>query len=143
ARRDPWANTSRPYDSWRLPNFAKPIDYTLHFVCPYCYTWSESIPITTFHGKVTIRIDILIATQYLILHAKNLNITQAKLIGGSGSTATVTYLPEFEMVHLDFGPTPISTGQITLEIDYTGEINEEDNTGFYREWFWKTIGELS
>ncbi|CAF1272210.1 unnamed protein product [Rotaria sp. Silwood1] len=140
---DPWANTSRPYDSWRLPNFAKPIDYTLHFVCPYCYTWSESIPIATFHGKVTIRIDILNATQYLILHAKNLNITQAKLIGGSGNTATVTYLPEFEMVHLDFSPTPISTGQITLEIDYTGEINEEDNTGFYREWFWKTIGELS
>ncbi|CAF0931516.1 unnamed protein product [Rotaria sordida] len=140
---DPWANTTRPYNSWRLPIFAKPIDYTLHFVCPNCYSWMESIPVTTFYGKVSIQINILNDTQYLVLHAKNLNITTAKLIGGSGSTATITYLPEYEMIHLYFGPTSISVGTITLEIDYTGEINEQDNTGFYREWFWKSIGELS
>ncbi|CAF2517007.1 unnamed protein product [Rotaria sp. Silwood2] len=140
---DPWANLSRPYDSWRLPSFAKPIDYTLHFICPYCYTWSESMPITTFNGKVSIRIKILNETQFLVLHAKNLNITEAKLIDGIENIANITYLPEYEMVHLHFGSTPISVGDITLQIDYTGEINEEDNTGFYREWFWKTIGELS
>ncbi|UJR37821.1 hypothetical protein I4U23_030511 [Adineta vaga] len=34
-------------------------------------------------------------------------------------------------------------GSITLEIDYTGTVNQRDQTGFYREVFWKSIGEIS
>ncbi|CAF4185939.1 unnamed protein product, partial [Rotaria magnacalcarata] len=83
------------------------------------------------------------ATTFLVLHAKNLNITEAKLTSSGGGMATVTYLPEYEMVYLDFFASPIAVGEVTLEIDYIGVLNERDNTGFYREFFWKAIGEIS
>ncbi|CAM4813065.1 unnamed protein product [Rotaria magnacalcarata] len=140
---DPWANISRPYNSWRLPNFAKPIDYKLHISCPHCYAWIDELPVTFFYGKLSIRIDVTNATTFLVLHAKNLNITEAKLTSSGGGMATVTYLPEYEMVYLDFFASPIAVGEVTLEIDYIGVLNERDNTGFYREFFWKAIGEIS
>ncbi|CAF3827275.1 unnamed protein product [Rotaria magnacalcarata] len=140
---DPWANISRPYNSWRLPNFAKPIDYKLHISCPHCYAWIDELPVTFFYGKLSIRIDVTNATTFLVLHAKNLNITEAKLTSSGGGMATVTYLPEYEMVYLDFFASPIAVGEVTLEIDYRGVLNEQDNTGFYREFFWKAIGEIS
>lgn len=140
---DPWANISRPHNSWRLPTYAKPIDYQLSLNCPLCYQWIDNLPATLFYGKVSINIDILTATQSLVLHAKNLNITVATLVTGTPRTATVTYLPEFEMIYLDFGLPQIAVGPVTVEIEYTGVLNERDNTGFYREYFWKSVGELS
>jgi hypothetical protein len=141
---DPWANLTRPYNSWRLPTFAKPIHYTLHISCPDCFTLIPDLSTITFNGQVSIHINILNSTQYLILHAKNLNITQANLTSAGGtSLATITYLPEYEMIYLFFGPSTIDIGEVTLLIDYTGIINEQDQTGFYRELFWKSIGEIS
>jgi hypothetical protein len=92
---------------------------------------------------VAIRINILNATDYLVLHAKNLNIIQANITSGTTSTATITYLPEFEMIYLFFGPSTIPPGEITLLIDYTGEINQQDQTGFYREIFRTSNGGFS
>jgi len=140
---DPWANLTRPYNSWRLPTFAIPIDYTLLIACPDCFTFTSDLSTISFNGQVSIRINILNATQYLILHAKNLNITEAKLSSDGTGIATITYLPEYEMIYLNFGPSTIASGEITLLIDYTGIINEQDQTGFYRELFWKSIGEIS
>jgi len=140
---DPWANLTRPYDSWRLPTFAKPIDYTLHIACPDCFILISNLSTILFNGQVSIRINISSPTEYLILHAKNLNIIEAKLTSGGTGTANITYLPEYEMIYLYFGPSTISIGEITLLIDYTGTINEQDQTGFYRELFWKSIGEIS
>lgn len=139
---DPWVNLTRPYNSWRLPTFAVPMDYTLHISCPDCFSSQANLSPITFNGQVSIRINILTSTEYLILHAKNLNITVARLSNGT-DVATVTYLPEYEMIYLYFGPTMISVGEIILLIDYTGLINEQDQTGFYREFFWKSNGELS
>jgi hypothetical protein len=140
---DPWVNTTRPYNSWRLPTFAKPIDYTLRIACPDCFTSLTDTSAITFNGQVIIRINVTNTTDYLVLHAKNLNITQASLISGSTGTATITYLPEFEMIYLSFNSSTIAIGEITLQIDYTGQINQQDQTGFYRELFWKSNSELS
>jgi hypothetical protein len=140
---DPWANLTRPYNSWRLPTFAKPIDYTLRIACSDCFVLISNSSTITFNGQVSIRINILNTTQYLILHAKNLNIIEAKLTNGDNSTANITYLPEYEMIYLYFGPSTLDIGEITLLINYTGIINEQDQTGFYREIFWKSIGEIS
>jgi len=140
---DPWANFTRPYDSWRLPTFAKPIDYTLHIACPDCFILISNLTTIKFNGQVSIRINISSTTEYLILHAKNLNIIEAKLINGGTGIANITYLPEYEMIYLFFGSSIISIGEITLLIDYTGTINEQDQKGFYRELFWKSIGEIS
>jgi hypothetical protein len=140
---DPWTNLTRPYNSWRLPTFAKPIDYTLLIACPYCFTSTSNLSTITFNGQVTIRINILNATDYLVLHAKNLNLIQANITSGTTSTATITYLPEFEMIYLFFGPSTIPLGEITLLIDYTGEVNQQDQTGFYREIFRTSNGGFS
>jgi hypothetical protein len=140
---DPWVNITRPYNSWRLPVFATPISYTLSLACPNCFTLISDSSTITFNGQVTIRMNIQNPTQYLVLHAKNLNITQAILTNGAIGTATITYLPEFEMVYLFFGPSNLTTGEKTIQIGYTGIINQQDQTGFYRETFWKSLGELS
>lgn len=141
---DPWVNRTRPYNSWRLPTFAKPIDYTLRIACPDCYTLVlQNTSAIIFNGQVTIRINILNTTDYLVLHAKNLNIVQAKLVNSSFNPAIITYLPDVEMIHLSFVPGIIQEGEIDLMIDYTGIINQQDQTGFYRELFWKPIGQIS
>ena len=140
---DPWANLTRPYESWRLPTFAKPIDYTLNITCPDCFTSTSDSSAIVFNGQVNIRISILNSTDFLVLHAKNLNITQASIISGGTGTANVTYLHDVEMVYLYFGPATIAVGEIILQIDYTGLINQKDQTGFYRELFWKSTGDIS
>jgi len=140
---DPWANLTRPYNSWRLPTFAKPIDYTLSIACSDCFTSTSDLSTITFNGQVTIRINILNNTDNLVLHAKNLNITEAKITSGGTGIANITYLPDDDMIYLQFGPSPIVIGEISLLIDYTGLINQQDQTGFYRELFWKSTGEIS
>lgn len=139
---DPWANSTRPHTSWRLPASAKPVAYTLSIACPACFDNTSSASSITFTGRVTIRIDILSTTDSLVLHAKNLNISQASLTVGATGSATVTYIPEFEMVFLKF-PSTMNPGEVTLQIDYTGTVNERDQTGFYREVFWKALAETS
>ena len=139
---DPWTNLTRPYNSSRLPTFAKPIDYQLRIDCPDCFIPISGSPILKFTGQVTIRITISSATDYLVLHAKDLNITEAKIVG-SGETAVITYIPESEMIYLSFAPSTISANEISLLITYTGLINERDQTGFYRELFWKSTGDIS
>ena len=139
---DPWANLTRPYQSWRLPTFAIPLEYTLSIACPDCFQLTSNPSTIRFNGRVTIRINITTNTQSLVLHAKNLNITQARLTVGGTGTANITYLPEYEMIYLQFS-LPLAIGEITLEIDYTGMINQRDQTGFYRELFWKSISEIS
>lgn len=140
---NPWANTTRPYDSWRLPAFATPVSYTLSLSCPVCFQLLTYPPMIPFNGQLTIRINIINPTDFLVLHAKNLNITQASITSGGAGTAVVTYLPEFEMIHLNFGPATLAVGEITLQITYTGYINQQDQTGFYREVFWRSVGDLS
>ncbi|CAF1062451.1 unnamed protein product [Adineta ricciae] len=139
---DPWANTTRPYSSWRLPPFATPTDYTLNIACPDCFALFSNLTSITFTGRVTISINLSQQTNFLVLHSKNLNITEAKLTGAGSNAATVTYLSDTDMVYLLF-PAQIPVGSITLEITYTGKINERDQTGFYRELFWKSVGEIS
>jgi hypothetical protein len=140
---DPWANVTRPYNSWRLPPFAKPIDYTLNIACSNCYNSTSDLSAITFDGQVNIGISILNPTDFLVLHAKNLNITQASITSGGTGTAIITYLQDDEMVYLYFGPATIAVGEINLQIDYTGLINQKDQTGFYRELFWKSTGDIS
>lgn len=140
---DPWVNRTRPYNSWRLPTFAKPIDYTLHISCPDCFTIISDSATITFNGQVTIRISILNTTEYLVLHAKNLNITLATITTGGAGTADITYIPEYDMIYLSFDPSTIVVDEITLLIDYTGIINQRDQTGFYRELFWRPTGDIS
>lgn len=140
---DPWVNLTRPYNSSRLPTFAKPIDYALHIDCLDCFFPISGSPVLTFTGQLIIRINISTATEYLVLHARNLNITQARIIAGGTDTASITYISEYEMIYLSFAPSMINVGEISLLIDYTGIVNEQDQIGFYRELFWKSTGDIS
>lgn len=140
---DPWVNLTRPYNSSRLPIFAKPIDYALRIDCPDCFAPISGSSVLLFIGQLTIRISIATATEYLVLHARNLNITQARIIAGGTDTANITYIPEYEMIYLSFAPSTITVGEISLLIDYTGIVNEQDQIGFYRELFWKSTGDIS
>ena len=140
---DPWVNLTRPYNSSRLPTIAKPIDYALRIDCSDCFAPISGSAVLPFIGQLTIRIDISTPTEYLVLHARNLNITQARIIVGGTATAVITYIPEYEMVYLSFAPSTITVGEISLLIDYTGIVNEQDQIGFYRELFWKSTGDIS
>ena len=96
-----------------------------------------------FYGQLTMRINVLAPTSFLVLHAKNLNIARPTVTSGGPSPVNMTYLPEFEMIHLSFGATPLPAGQHSIQINYTGLINQQDQTGFYRDTFWKSLGESS
>jgi hypothetical protein len=140
---NPWINTSRPYNSWRLPTFAVPTEYTLRLSCPICFQLKSTSSMIPFNGQAIIRLNLLSSTNYLVLHANQLNITRATVTNGDSAIAAITYLPEFEMVHLNFSPVSLNKGEIVIEIDYTGQINQHDQTGFYREVFWTANDQLS
>ena len=141
---DPWFNTTRPYNSWRLPNFAIPLSYTLRLSCPDCFDSNSDMTNIPFMGHLQIRFRLIAETEYLILHAKGLKIQQAQIVNPEPiSTSSITELPEFEMIHLNFAPEKLPMGEHTLEIIYQGQVNTQDQTGFYREVFWKSVGVLS
>lgn len=140
---DPWASSPRPYNSWLLPAFAKPKSYSLTFSCPECFNLINASSTISFDGQVSIKIDVLSPTNFLVLHAKNLNISTVTISPAGPGSPTITTIPEFEMIHLNFTSGTIPNGEVTLDLTFKGEINQQEQTGFYRETFWTSPEQTS
>jgi alanyl aminopeptidase len=98
----------------RLPRIFKPTGYTAHLVLdPSKSTFTGSIEIT---GEVSER------TPVIWLHGRHLKITNSP-----GFTATPRGDDLLEL-RGDFAPGPL-----TLAMDYTGEIDDVNTTGIFRE----------
>ena len=98
----------------RLPRIFKPTGYTARLVIDP----SKS----TFSGSISIAGEVSAKTDVIWLHGRHLTITNA------GSTTVTPRGEDLLEVRGDFEPGPL-----TLAFDYTGEVDELNTTGMFRE----------
>ena len=102
-----------------LPDTVVPTHYDLAL--------SPDAEALTFSGKVAITLDVRAATSDVVLNAVGLTFAHATLDGGPD--ATVTLEEKTGRAALRFA-TPVSKGQHTLAIAYTGKIGRA-TSGFF------------
>ncbi|PVU86388.1 hypothetical protein BB561_006720 [Smittium simulii] len=89
-----------------------------------------------FYGKVSVLLSVLKKTNFIELNSKNLNFTSVTLLNGTKSNVIPLNLiktdPDKETITINL-PFHIENNMnsITLEIEYTGEINDK-LVGIYR-----------
>ncbi|KAJ4757351.1 aminopeptidase M1 [Rhynchospora pubera] len=112
----------------RLPNFAVPRHYDI-FLMP-------DLSACLFSGSVTITIDVLLPTRFLVLNAADLSIDAASIclttttITDSISLVLTEVVEEDEILVLQFD-SDLPLGQSLLRIAFSGTLNDEMR-GFYR-----------
>ena len=78
-----------------------------------------------FSGAVSIDLEIHEATPTIILHAVDLQITQALFEGaGLGRSAEISLLPESEVAVFTF-PQELPAGPGLLKIEFDGRLNKQ------------------
>ncbi len=112
----------------RLPRTAVPSRYDLELV--------PDLTAGTFSGTARIAVDIVEATDALVLHAAELEIDEATITGADGSTATLTAAldDDLERLTLTSQGEPMRAGEATLDITFRGVLNDKLR-GFYRSRF--------
>ncbi|HSN27562.1 MAG TPA: M1 family metallopeptidase [Kofleriaceae bacterium] len=98
----------------RLPRIFKPMGYTAKLVI------DPSKP--TFAGSISIAGEVSEKTNVIWLHGRHLTITNA------GATTVTPRGDDLLEVRGDFEPGPL-----TLSFDYTGEIDEVNTTGMFKQ----------
>ena len=122
--------SGRAFDSYRLPNTTVPTHYTLRL------DTDIHREIFDYTGNVQIRINVLEATDQIVLHSSRSEITHVQLRNGVGLNVPVKNFEfdedkEFLVVNVGTTLQP-NTGTYTLEIDFTNSIARNDQAGFYR-----------
>ncbi|KAG5880388.1 hypothetical protein JTB14_027295 [Gonioctena quinquepunctata] len=116
----------------RLPKHVKPNHYKL-FLLPDL----ESL---TFQGDVSIQIEVLKSTDNIVFNAVDLKLSDVKITGNEEMTPShVELYPEEETVSVKFSSF-LPTGSYTLNIAFTGEINDKMK-GLYRSKYVNEKGE--
>nr|XP_018910157.1 PREDICTED: puromycin-sensitive aminopeptidase-like [Bemisia tabaci]XP_018910165.1 PREDICTED: puromycin-sensitive aminopeptidase-like [Bemisia tabaci]XP_018910174.1 PREDICTED: puromycin-sensitive aminopeptidase-like [Bemisia tabaci] len=114
--------TKKPFE--RLPTNVGPIHYELYL--------KPDLQSLTFSGNETIKIEIKSATNKIVLHAAELDVTNASVTLSSGETVTpdVSLSPDDELLTLSF-IKELPPGQASLTCSFVGELNDKLK-GFYR-----------
>uniref|UniRef100_A0A182JYK9 Aminopeptidase n=1 Tax=Anopheles christyi TaxID=43041 RepID=A0A182JYK9_9DIPT len=120
----------RAFDTYRLPNTTVPTHYTLRL------DTDIHREIFDYTGNVQITINVLEATDQIVLHSTRSEITQLQFRNSAGLKIAVKNFEldedkEFLVVILGTTLQP-NTGTYTLEIDFTNSIARNDQAGFYR-----------
>lgn len=77
-----------------------------------------------FHGNVTIGLDVREETDTVELHARDLQLSEARLLfGGKSLEGEITLDADSEMASIRF-PDPVWTGEATLHIAFKGEVSK-------------------
>ena len=109
----------------QLPRTARPVHYRVE-VTPH----AEQM---TFDGKVSIELDVLSATDSIVLQAAALRFSNSKLVAGKGTAlpARVSVDEANQTATFAFDK-PLVPGRYTLSTDYSGIINTQANGLFAR-----------
>lgn len=115
--------------NYRLPNDSIPLRYDLWLKTDVDKNVFE------FEGRVKIHVQILLATNTLTLHYRQLDIVEINLLNVDETVASPnlahTLDPELEFLHITL-PSTVQPNQILLvDIKYNG-ILRTDGSGFYR-----------
>ncbi|CAN7984588.1 unnamed protein product [Ixodes hexagonus] len=114
-------NPGYRWNDIRLPSFARPLHYEL--------AMRPNLSEATNRGSVNITLTVLRASDFLVLHAKNLSVTQVRLWAGGASVLRWHEMPDHDQlyVELDSGMAP---GNATLGLDFEGPLHR-DLIGLY------------
>ena len=112
----------------RLPKTSKPISYEINLKTGV-HNGSRA-----FEGNVVINLEIVEATDTLIVHSKRLNIIDLVLLDSSNKEVALTYteLPIKQFINIEIIRRILNPNEkYTLKVSYTGFLNTE-TSGFYR-----------
>lgn len=90
----------------------------------------------TFRGKVLIDFDVMEDSQSISLHTLEIDIHSANIKSGDKvtiSSSAITYDESKQVSKIEL-QSPISKGKTQLEIDFTGQLNDQ-MAGFYRSTY--------
>lgn len=125
---------------YRLPNTTHPIAYDLSL-----FTRIDLLDFN-FNGYVKISIAVDIPTNEIVLHAKQLNISNVQLVRYSGGVPLpIALLPHKHDKRTEFLTIPTNSvtlnagDQLLLEISYNGTLRDTNN-GFYRSSYLDETG---
>lgn len=104
----------------QLPRTARPSHYAVE-VTPHADTMS-------FDGKVRIDLDVLAATDRIVLQAVNMRFAHATLVPAKGKplAATVSVDADSQTATFAFAK-PLAPGKYVLSTEYAGKINTQAN----------------
>ena len=110
----------------RLPGHVVPTDYQL------AITVDPDIP--THSGEVTIALQLKKGSKTLRLHAENIVVSSARLtIAASGKTLQGK-ARQLDQDYLEIAfDKPLPTGAVHLTLAFTGQIEEKDASGLFRQ----------
>ena len=118
-----------------LPTSVLPRKYTI--------TLKPDLTNFTFDGSESVDVSVVEATSEIVLNAIDLQISSASLRQNGASTAadSITFDEGRQTATLGF-PSAIATGDATLDISFTGILNDRLH-GFYRSEYTNPEGEQS
>jgi aminopeptidase N len=124
---NPEENPVTETNEFRLPSAVKPKAYRLSL--------EPDLDTLTFKGEVTIELDVKMPTKEIVLHAANLEITDARLGG-----AALEVRPEAARERLTLAAKqPLAAGPASVAIRFSGKLSEEMR-GFYRSTYTRPDG---
>ena len=116
-----------------LPNNVKPLRYAIHLT-PDLFAY-------TFDGEETIDVEVLEATDTIVLNAAEMSISAASIMDAGNAAVDASAIElnaDDETVSISF-PSAIEPGPAVLHIAFTGELNDR-LTGFYRSVYTRADG---
>jgi alanyl aminopeptidase len=86
-----------------------------------------------FDGAIAITGSVSQRSSTIWLHGRKLKIKHAAATGGAGGPIELTATPSGEDLLAFHAATPLAAGTWTLAIDYTGEFDETNTTGAFKQ----------
>jgi aminopeptidase N len=119
-----------PPITYRLPNDSFPLSYDLHL------RTDIDQGIADFQGRVKIHIKMRNSTNEIVLHYKQINITNIELrdpetLATERTALTFYYIQSHDFLVIDLGVIKNAGVEIILDIEYIGKLRD-DQEGFYR-----------
>ena len=110
--------------AYRLPHTVEPQRYQLEI--------APDLAAGTFHGHVTVEINVKESVQIIMINGRELTVQRAELkkTGDAPLAGTISYQAEEEQIHLQF-EEPVTPGIWQLQMEYEGVLSS-DLRGFYR-----------
>ncbi len=123
-----YAATNTVTNFHRLPPFVVPSHYRI--------TLEPNLDRATFTGRVEIEVEILHATDQILINSADLKISSARVLDAIGShvdAGQVDHDEKMERAALGFA-SELSPGPYTINAEFTGILNDQLH-GFYRSTF--------
>lgn len=124
------------YETYRLPNDTRPFSYTINL-----RTWIHE-EIFLFEGFVEIVVLVSETTNRIVMHSRQLDITNFELRDLSGYLLNITmsYDPIREFLVFEVSESLLGGSRFWLQITYSGTLRT-DGAGFFRSSYLNDDGD--